>query len=255
LLQGTGGNILVNRGPDGLLIIDDDYSKASGALKQEIEKLGDLNQIKYIINTHWHGDHSGGNAALGKYAPIVAQENVRTRLSSRQQVPIFNMVSDPYPEYARPTLTYPDAMTIVFNGDSVFLQHYPNGHTDGDSVIFFNNASLIHMGDHMFYPMFPFVDIGSGGNAISYANNVAAILAKADEDSIIIPGHGPVTDRAGLARFSEMLKGTIAEVTAMKAQGLSLQQAQQQGLDKKWQQWNGGFIKEPTWIEFIYQSL
>lgn len=255
LLQGTGGNIIVNRGPDGLLIIDNDYAKASVALKESIEKLGGVSNLKYILNTHWHADHTGGNEALGEYASIVAHENVKTRLSTRQEVPFFNMVTEPYPEVARPSLTYPDDMTIAFNGDSLLLQHYPKGHTDGDSVIFFKNANLVHMGDHMFYPMFPFVDLSSGGNALSYAENVAAILAKTEKDTVIIPGHGPITDRAGLTRYSAMLAGTIAEVTAMKEQGLSLQQAQEKGLDEKWLEWNGGFIKEPIWIEFIYQSL
>jgi cyclase len=255
LLQGTGGNILVNRGPDGLLIIDNDYAKASEELKLAIKKLGGLSNLKYILNTHWHGDHTGGNDALGNYAAIVAHENVKTRLSSRQEIPLFNMVSEPYPEHALPSLTYPEDMTLSFNGDSLLLQHYPNGHTDGDTVVYFNDANLIHMGDHMFYPMFPFIDINSGGNALSYANNVAAILKKSNERSVIIPGHGPITDQEGLTNYSDMLGATIAEVKAMKEQGLDLQQAQQKGLDEKWQEWNGGFIKEATWIEFIYQSF
>lgn len=255
LLQGSGGNIIVNRGADGLLIIDDDYANASSALKQAVEKLGGISNLKYILNTHWHGDHSGGNDELGKQASIIAQQNVRKRLSSRQEIPFFKMVSEPYPEHALPNITYADNMKLYFNGDRLLLKHYPKGHTDGDSVIFFKHANLIHMGDHMFYPMFPFIDISSGGNALSYANNVAAILADSNEQSVIIPGHGPVTDQAGLKRYSAMLKATIAEVSAMKKQGLSLQQAQAQGLDKRWSEWNGGFIKEPVWIEFIYQSL
>lgn len=255
LVQGSGGNIVVNRGPDGLLIIDNDYAKASDALKQTIEKLGGVVNLKYILNTHWHGDHTGGNAALGKQASIVAHENVRTRLSSRQEIPLFKMVSEPYPKHALPSLTYPKDMTLAFNGDSLLLEHYPNGHTDGDSVIFFKNANLIHMGDHMFYPMFPFIDLNSGGNALSYANNVAAILAKSNELSTIIPGHGPITDQAGLTRYSDMLAATIEEVRIMKGEGLSLPQAQEKGLGEQWQEWDTGFIKEPTWIEFIYQSF
>lgn len=255
LLQGSGGNILVNRGPDGLLIIDNDYANASEELTLALKKMGGLSTLKYIINTHWHGDHTGGNDTLGNYAPIIAHENVKTRLSSRQEIPFFNMVSEPYPKHALPSLTYPEEMTLSFNGDSLLLQHYPNGHTDGDTVVYFNDANLIHMGDHMFYPMFPFIDISSGGNALTYASNVAAILEKSNELSVIIPGHGPITDQQGLTNYSDMLEATIAEVKAMKEQGLDLQQAQQKGLDEKWQEWNGGFIKQASWIEFIYQSF
>ncbi len=255
LLQAIGGNIIVNRGPDGLLIIDTDYANAAEELKKQVSKLGGMSNLKYIINTHWHGDHTGGNTLLGEKTTIVAHDNVRKRLSSRQEIPFFNTVSEPYPKSARPSLTYPQAMTIHFNDDILLLEHYPNGHTDGDSVVFFKNANIIHLGDHMFYPMFPFIDIGSGGNAISYAKNVAAILAKSNELSVIVPGHGPITDQSGLSSYSQMLDATIAEVSAMKTQGMSLEQAREKGLDEKWKEWNGGFIKEPVWIEFIYQSL
>lgn len=255
LLQGKGGNIALSKGDDGLLIIDNDYPDMAPALKAEIEKIG--GKLKFILNTHWHGDHAGGNDALGKIegVNIVAHENVRKRLSSRQEIPLFKMVSEPQPKHALPTLTYPQAMTIHFNGDTLNLVHYPNGHTDTDTVIYFDKANVVHMGDHLFYPMFPFVDIDSGGNVVSYTQNVAAILEAIDEKTVVIPGHGPLTDKKGLTAYHKMLQGTTAEVKTKKDKGLSLEQIQAEGLSKQWDDWTKGFIKSPVWISFIYNSL
>jgi glyoxylase-like metal-dependent hydrolase (beta-lactamase superfamily II) len=255
LLQGKGGNIALSRGADGLLIIDDDYADMAAALKSEIEKLGGMNKLKFILNTHWHADHTGGNDELGDNVNIIAHDNVRSRLSNRGEVTFFNMVSEAQPKHALPNLTYPDSMRIHFNDQDITLQHYANGHTDGDSVVYFKQANVIHMGDHMFNTMFPFVDIGSGGNAVSFTNNVAQILTTIDDKTIVIPGHGPVTDKQGLSAYLNMLRGTIAEVEAMKKSGLTLEQAQQKGLSQQWQTWNIGFIKQDNWINFIYKSL
>ncbi|ARN76264.1 MBL fold metallo-hydrolase [Oceanicoccus sagamiensis] len=255
LLQGKGGNIAVSHGSDGLLIIDDDYADMSDSLKQQLAELGGGSELKYILNTHWHSDHTGSNDALGKGVAIVAHDNVRKRLSSPQEVPFFNMVTTAQAKHALPSLTYPDAMNIHFNDESIRLEHYPNGHTDGDSVVFFESSNVVHMGDHMFYPMFPFVDISSDGNVVNFANNVGKVLAKVNDATVVIPGHGPLTDKKGLTTYHQMLMQTIAEVKAMKAEGLSVKQAQARGLSPKWQEWNGGFIKQENYIAFIYQSL
>ena len=255
LLQGRGGNIALSTGVDGVLIVDDDYADMSDALKKQIDRYGGTDRLKYIINTHWHGDHTGANAALGQGVSIVAHNNVRQRLSTRQEVAFFNMVSEPQPKHALPSLTYPQSMVIHFNDETITLEHYPGGHTDGDSVVFFEQAGVAHLGDLMFNDMFPFVDIGSGGNAVAYADNVGDILKKIDDNTVVIPGHGALTNKKGLETYHQMLTGTIAEVAAMKKAGLSLEQAQAKGLSKTWQRWNVGFIKEPVWISFIYNSL
>ncbi len=255
LLQGKGGNIALNHGNDGLLIVDDDYADMSAKLKGQLETLGNGKPLKYVLNTHWHSDHTGSNDALGKGVDIVAHDNVRARLSSPQEVPFFNMVTTAQPKHALPNLTYPETMNIHFNNESIRLQHFPNGHTDGDSVIFFEKSNVVHMGDLMFYPMFPFVDISSKGNVVSYAANVGKILSKVNDATVIIPGHGPLTDKKGLNAYHQMLTATIAEVEAMKAEGLTLEQAQGKGLSPKWLEWNVGFIKQEAYISFIYQSL
>ncbi len=257
LLQGRGGNIALNRGQDGVLIIDNDYADLGKELKQQIENLAGGSALKFILNTHWHGDHTGNNESLNQQenVNIVAHNNVRKRLSTRQEMPAFNRVVEAHPRPALPTITFPDSMTLHFNDETLILQHYAKGHTDGDSVIFFKKNNAVHMGDHMFYPMFPFVDLASGGNAISYAENVGKVLEAIDSETVVIPGHGPLTDKQGLMDFHTMLVSTIAEVKSMKAEGLSMKAAQAKGLSAKWKKWNVGFIKEPVWISFIYSSL
>ncbi len=255
LLQGKGGNIALSHGEDGLLIIDDDYADMSARLKDELKSLGGGKPLKYIVNTHWHSDHTGSNDTLGKGVDIIAHENVRVRLSSPQEVPFFNMVTTAQPSHALPNITYPESMNLHFNNESIRLEHLPNGHTDGDSVIFFETSNVVHKGDLMFYPMFPFVDISSGGNVVSYASNVGKFLAQINDTTVVIPGHGPVTDKKGLTTYHKMLTDTVAEVKAMKADGLTLEQAQGKGLSPHWLEWNGGFIKQEAYISFIYQSL
>lgn len=255
LLQGRGGNVLLSHGDDGLMLIDDDYADMSPALIQKLEQYGGVRQLQYIINTHWHGDHAGGNETLAKEATVVAHNNVRERLSSRQELAFFKSVSEPASAHALPSLTYPDSMNIHFNEEQWQLQHYPRGHTDGDTVIFLRQANLVHMGDHLFYPMYPFVDMSSGGNVLSFAANVGEVLGRIDESTRVLPGHGQITDKAGLTAYHEMLVGTIAEVQTMKSKGLALPQAQEKGLGSQWESWNGGFIKQADWIGFIYQSL
>lgn len=255
LLFKKGGNILLSKGQDGLLIIDNGYADLSNELKTSIDNIGGEQSLQYIINTHWHGDHTGANELLGKQATIIAHDNVRKRLSSPQEIPLFKMVSKAYPPHALPSLTYPTSMNIHFNGDQLQLKHYPKGHTDGDTVVLFSEANVIHMGDLFFHPMFPFIDTQNGGNALHYLENIQAINKTIDSKTVVIPGHGPISNKQGLSDFEKMLNGTIKEVTTLKNSGLDLSAAQQQGLSKQWKKWGNGFINEKTWIGIIYDSL
>jgi len=160
MLQGKGGNVALLTGPQGILMVDDDFKVMSEALKKELAKYGGLEQLTYIINTHWHGDHTQGNFALGPHAQIVAHDNVRARLLTRQEIKLFKMVSEPYPESALPSITYQKAMTLHVNGEEVSIVHYAHGHTDGDSVVFFKKANVVHMGDHYFAGFFPAIGHG-----------------------------------------------------------------------------------------------
>lgn len=255
LLQGKGGNVALLTGEQGLLMVDDDYQSLSDALKAELAKHGGLDKLTYIINTHWHGDHTQGNLALGEFAQIVAHDNVRSRLMTKQEIKLFKMVSEPYPEVALPSITYDRTLTLHINGETVHLVHYAGGHTDGDTVVFFKKANAVHMGDHFFNGFYPFVDVESGGSVVRMAENIKALLNVVDDETKIIPGHGPLATKADLKAFHEMLVGTTAEVKTMKAQGMNLGQIQLKGLDKRWDSWANGFLPTRVWIGIVYASL
>jgi len=256
MLQGKGGNLGLLKGKDGLLLIDADYKVMSGALKTELAKHGGVEKLSYLINTHWHGDHTQGNEALGHHAQIVAHDNVRKRLSTTQEIKLFQMVSKPYPEHALPSLTYATRMSMHINGEELKVVHFPGGHTDGDSVVFFKDSNIVHMGDHFFSGFFPFVDVDHGGNVLTMAKNVKTILGMVNDKTKIIPGHGPLSNKADLQAFHDMLVETSAEVKAMKEKGLSLEEIQAQGLSKKWDSWAAkSFFPAKVWIGIIHSSL
>jgi len=255
LLQGKGGNVALLKGEQGLLLIDDDYKVMSDALKKQLQKFGGLDKLTYIINTHWHGDHTQGNLALGANAQIVAHDNVRKLLSTKQSIKLFNMVSEPYPESALSNITYDHTMTLYFNGHKLSILHYPGGHTDGDSVVFFKNSNVVHTGDLFFNGFFPFVDVEHGGNVLTMAANVKVILEQIDDTTQIIPGHGPLAKKAELQDFHDMLLGTSAEVQKMIDQGLDLAKIKEKGLSEQWKPWTDGFLSSEVWIGIVYQSL
>lgn len=255
MLQGKGGNIAVLSGEQGLLMIDDDYKDMAPALLDAIKPLGGVDRLVYLINTHWHGDHSGGNLTLGEHATIVAHDNVRARLLTTQEVKLFNMVSEPYPEVALPSITYKAVMHLHMNNEDIEIVHFANGHTDGDSVVFFKNSNVVHMGDHLFNGFFPFVDVENGGSVQGMTENITAILELIDDSTVVIPGHGPLATKNDVLAFRDMLLGATAEVALMKAQGLSIEQAQAEGLSDKWNDWTKGFLSAEVWVGLIYQSL
>lgn len=252
-LQGKGGNILLSEGEDGLLIVDSDYADLSRPLEKVLS--GFERELKYVLNTHWHGDHTQGNLQLGHHASIVAHENVFKRLNSRQEVKLFNMVSEPYPAHALPDITYENVMRLRFNDETIRVIHLSNGHTDGDSVVFFENANIVHMGDHFFNGFFPFVDVGSNGSVRGVARNVDKVLAIIDETTVVVPGHGPISNKQELRAFRDMLNGTADEIEAMRAQKLDLEAIQEKGLSEQWDSWGGGFLNEATWIKIVFDSL
>lgn len=255
LLQGKGGNIAVLSGEQGILMIDDDFKDMSPALKEALKAFGGKEKLTYIVNTHWHGDHTQGNLELGEHAPIVAHDNVRKRLMTKQEIKLFNMVSEPYPEKALPSVTYSQTMTLHINGETVELVHYAGGHTDGDTVVFFKNANVVHMGDHFFNGFFPFVDVDTGGNVMRMAENVKKLLDVIDDKTVIIPGHGPLGNKEQLQAFHDMLVGTFAEVKAMQEKGMNLDAMKKQGLSEKWNDWTKGFLSTEQWITIVYNSL
>ncbi len=255
MLQGKGGNVAVLTGKQGILMVDDDYQDMTPALKKALQPFGGENKLTYIINTHWHGDHTQGNLHFGHQAKIVAHDKVRERLLTSQEVKLFKMVTEPYPEHALPSITYQKQLTLHINDEEVAVMHLPGGHTDGDSVVLFKKANVIHMGDLYFNGFFPFVDVQNGGSVKVMAENVSAIIDQIDDNTVVIPGHGPVSNKAELTAFRDMLRGTYAEVKAMRDKGKNLGQIQVEGLSAEWIDWTDGFLSEQVWIGIVNSSI
>lgn len=255
MLRGKGGNVAVLTGDQGILMVDDDYQDMTPALKTALQPFGGEKKLTYIINTHWHGDHTQGNLHFGHSAKIVAHDNVRERLLTSQEVKLFKMVTEPYPEHALPSITYQKELTLHINGEEVSVMHLPGGHTDGDSVVYFKKANVIHMGDLYFNGFFPFVDVQNGGSVIKMSKNVTDVLGMIDDNTIVIPGHGPVSNKAELTAFRDMLRGTYTEVQEMRDKGMNLGQMQVEGLSADWMDWTDGFLSEQVWIGIVNSSI
>ena len=253
MLQGTGGNVGLLKGEDGLLIIDDDYKVNVGALEKVLDKKG--GKARFVINTHWHNDHTGGNEHLGEYVTIIAHDNVRKRLSTAQEIKFFGMKIQASAKPALPVVTFESSLSLHFNGQELKIVHYPNGHTDGDSIVMIQPANVVHMGDHFFAGRFPFVDVESGGDVMGMINNIKAVIATLDSNVKVIPGHGPLSKLSDLKDYSHMLETTSAIVKEAVDEGLSLKQIQAKGLPGRWKSWGEGFIDEKKWIRMVYTSL
>ena len=252
MLQGAGGNIGVSVGPDGILIVDDQFAPLAEKIRAALRKLGE-GKLKFVLNTHWHGDHTGGNKEFGPEAPIIAQSNVRKRLQTEQKG--RGRVFAPSPKEALPVITFDESLSVWFNGEEIRVLHYPRGHTDGDSVILFTGSNVLHMGDDFFSGMFPFVDLDSGGDVEGMARNVEAVLGKLPPGVKIIPGHGPLSGAEDLKTFHRMLSGSIVLVRSKMAAGKTLDQIQSEGMSDEWKSWGSGFISAKDWLEIVHRSL
>ena len=252
MLEGHGGNIGVSVGEDGLLIVDDQYAPLADKIKVALGKLG-KGKLKFVLNTHWHGDHTGGNPTFGRLAPIIAHTNVRKRLSTTQT--LFGRIKEPLPKVGLPVITFDDSLSIHFNGEEIAVTHYPHSHTDGDSIVMFPGSNVLHMSDMFFSGMFPFVDLEHGGDVVGLANNVQAIIKQLPADIKIIPGHGPLSTLDDLKAYHSMLVETTQIVRSRMARGKTLHQIKAEGLPSKFEPIGHGFIKTDRWLETIYNSL
>jgi glyoxylase-like metal-dependent hydrolase (beta-lactamase superfamily II) len=252
MLEGAGGNIGVSVGTDGILIVDDQFAPLADKIRAALKTLGE-GKLKFVLNTHWHGDHTGGNARFGPEAPIIAHTNVRKRLEADQKV--MGEAVKASPKEALPVITFDDALTVHFNGEEIRVIHFPHGHTDGDSVIFFTASNVVHMGDDFFAGRFPFVDLDSGGSVEGVTANVGEIIKKLPANVKIIPGHGPISNLDDLRLYHRMLTETTAIVRRKMAAGKTLDQIKADGLPAEWQSWGTGFIKTDAWIQTIYRSF
>lgn len=254
MLQGQGGNIGVSVGPDGILIVDDQYAPLADKIKAALKTLGE-GKLKFVLNTHWHGDHTGSNAAFSPEAPIIAHDNSRNRMATDQKSEFWKRTTPASPKEALPVITFDHSLTVHFNGEEIRVIHFPKGHTDGDSIIFFTNSNVVHMGDHFFAGRFPFVDLESGGTVAGFTKNVADVIGKLPAGVKIIPGHGPLSTSDDLKLFHRMLVETTDIVRQKMAAGKTLEQIKTDGLPEEWKSWGTGFIKTDVWIETIHRSL
>lgn len=256
MFQGKGGNIGVFVGPDGTLLIDDQYNPLNPQILTAIKKLHGK-PVRFVINTHWHQDHTGGNEVLGEAgAVIVAHENVRKRLNSEQFSSFLNKKFPPSPPAALPIITFTQDIQFHVNGDRAKVHHIAPAHTDGDAVIFFEQAHAAHLGDLYFSGRYPYIDAGSGGSIDGMIAGVDWVLQNFPADTKLIPGHGELSNMRELKAYRDMLALVRDRVTALKAGGKSLEQVQQAkptaDLDGAW---GGGFLNPDQFVRLVYESL
>ena len=254
MLQGAGGNIGVSVGPDGLLIVDDQYAPLADKIKAALKTLGE-GKLKFVLNTHWHGDHTGGNAAFSPEAPIIAHDNVRKRMSTEQRSEFWKRTTPASPKEALPVITFGHSVSVHFNGEEIKAIHFPKGHTDGDTVVFFTTSNVVHLGDDFFAGRFPYVDLESGGTVDGLIKNIGDIITKLPADVKIIPGHGNISSLEDLKQYHRMLVETTEIVRKKMAAGKTVEQLKAEGLPAEWKDWGTGFIKTDLWVETIYRSF
>jgi cyclase len=255
LLTGPGGNIAFVSGPETAFLIDDQIQPMTPALKAEIAKATKL-PIRFVVNTHWHGDHTGGNQGLAEGGSVVlAHDNVRKRLSSEQFVAMMQKKVPAAPPSAWPILTFTDSMTLHLNGDDIEVIHVPPAHTDGDSIVFFHKANVIHTGD-TYVGGYPFIDRSTGGHIDGFLASADKVLALANPTTRIIPGHGPVSDRAGLKKWIDGVRTIRDRIAAAIQQKKTLAEVKAAHPSADFDaQYKGAFIQPDTLVETIYDSL
>lgn len=252
MLEGAGGNIGVSVGSDGILIVDDQFAPLADKIRAALKGIGE-GKLAFVLNTHWHGDHVGGNEIFGKEATIIAHDNVRKRMSGGQM--LRGEQVQPAPPQALPIVTFGESLSVHFNGEEIKVIHFPQGHTDGDSVIFFTGSNVVHMGDDFFAGRFPFIDRESGGTLAGLTANIEKILSQLPADVKVIPGHGSVSTKADLEAYLGMLKETTAHVRERIGAGKDLKALRAEGLPEKWKEWGSGFINTDLWLQLLYESL
>src|SRR5437667_3274834 len=257
MLEGAGGNIGASVGDDGIVIVDDQYAPLAEKIQAALKGITDK-PVRFIINTHYHGDHTGGNAFFQKEAPVIAHDNVRKRLESGGTAGNLGSVSredKPAPKEALPILTFDHDMTVHLNVEDIRALHYASGHTDGDSVVFFPKSNVVHMGDDFVTYGFPFIDLSGGGSVEGIIAALDEIIPKLPADVKVIPGHGPVSNVDDMRRYLAMLKDTKAVVENEIKQGKTIDQLRQENVLAPWTQWSGEFINSEQWLVTLYNDL
>lgn len=260
MLEGAGGNIAASVGEDGIVIVDDQFAPLAEKIQAALKGLGITDKpVRFVINTHYHGDHTGGNEPFSNAgSTVIAQDNVRKRLESGGTGGNGGSVkfeSKPAPKAALPIITFEHDVTVHLNGEDIRALHFPSGHTDGDSIIFFPKNNVVHMGDDFVRYGFPFIDVASGGSVQGMISALEKATAQLPADVKVIPGHGAISNLDDVRAFVKMLKETSAVVQKAINQHKTLEQMKQAKILAPWDKFAGAFINTDAFIETLYNSL
>ena len=256
MLTGRGGNLVVSSGADGVFLVDDQFAPLSERILAAIAKISSQ-PLRFVVNTHWHGDHTGGNENMGRAgALIVAHDNVRRRMSADQFQAAFQRTVPAAPPAALPVITFGEDVTFHLNGGEVHVFHVARAHTDGDAIVHFRAGNSIHMGDTFFNGLYPFIDLDSGGSIDGVIAAVDRALPLTDKKTRVIPGHGPLSDRAGLEAYRHVLVTVRDRVQAALGRGEGLDQVLASRPGREFDDtWGAGFIDPERFVRIVYASL
>jgi len=256
MLTGSGGNLAVSVGQDGVFLVDDQYAPLTEKILAAIRSISD-EPVRFVINTHWHGDHVGGNENIGQAgALILAHDNVRKRMSVEQFMEAFDRTVPAAPEAALPVVTFSEAVTFHINGGELHAFHVDSAHTDGDAMIHFRDANVIHMGDVYFNGLYPFVDFSAGGSIDGIIAATKKVLEIVDDDTRIIPGHGPLSSKAELEAYLDMLVGVRDAIRERIAMGLDRDAVIAAKPTARWDEaWGVGWLTPEQFVGIVYSDL
>jgi glyoxylase-like metal-dependent hydrolase (beta-lactamase superfamily II) len=256
MLKGAGGNIGVITGDDGVLIVDNQFAPLADKIKAAISEISS-EAVKYVVNTHWHGDHMGGNEVFGADGSvIIAHDNVRTRVSTDQFMAFQKRDVPARPPVAWPIVTFSQDVTLYFNDEEILIHYATPAHTDGDAVVYFKNANVIHMGDAFVRYGYPFVDNSAGGSVTGMIGNLDTVIEMTNDQTQVIPGHGEIATRTDMIKFRDALKDIVKSIQNEIDQGHTLEDIQNSGITKEYDpEYEGGFIKGKDFVMFVYEDL
>ena len=260
MLEGQGGNIAASVGEDGIVIVDDEFAPLAEKIQSALKDLKITDKpVRFVINTHYHGDHTGGNPPFANSgSTVIAQDNVRKRLVSGGTAGnggSVKMEVKPAEKAALPIITFEHDVTVHLNGEDIRALHFPAGHTDGDAIIFFPKNNVVHMGDDFVRYGFPFIDVAGGGSVQGMTDGLEKAIAQLPADVKVIPGHGQLSNLDDVRAYIGMLKDTTAAVQKAMAAKKTVDQMKQEKILAPWAKWSGEFVNQDTFIETIYNSL
>jgi cyclase len=260
MLEGQGGNIAASVGEDGIVIVDDEFAPLAEKIQAALKSLGITDKpVRFVINTHYHGDPTGGNAPFANSgSTVIAQDNVRKRLAAggiAGNGGSMKMENKPAEKAALPIITFERDVTVHLNGEDIRALHFPSGHTDGDAIIFFPKNNVVHMGDDFVRYGFPFIDVASGGSVQGMIDALQKTSAQLPADVKVIPGHGALSNLDDVREFVKMLKETSDVVQKAIDSHKTLEQMKQEKILASWQKWSNDFLSSDAFIETLYNSL